>query len=176
MAHFAQIDESNVVIDIQVVGNDNTADEEGNEVEAIGVAFLKETFGEDTNWVQTSYNTKVGIHALGGTPFRGTYAGEGMTYDPVLDVFLAPQPWPSFVLNEETFLWEPPIPIEPGMDWDEDTTSFVKPPSPFPSWVWVTDIEGQPPDWQPPTPYPDGEMKPPFYNWDEDTTAWVEVE
>lgn len=80
MAHFAQLNADNVVTQVIVVNNDVLKDEAGNEQEALGVAFCKSLFGEDTNWVQTSYNAN----------FRGLYAGIGMTYDQANDVFVAP--------------------------------------------------------------------------------------
>ena len=80
MAHFAQLNADNVVTQVIVVNNDVLKDEAGNEQEALGVAFCKSLFGEDTNWVQTSYNAN----------FRGIYAGIGMTYDQANDVFVAP--------------------------------------------------------------------------------------
>ena len=61
-------------------------------------------------WVQTSYNTVGGIHRLGGTPLRKNYAGVGYIYDEIRDVFYAPQPFSSWTLNEETCIWEAPIP------------------------------------------------------------------
>ena len=79
MAHFAELDENNVVLRVIVVANKDTADANGNEVESIGVAFCQKLFGG--NWKQTSYNGN----------FRKHYAGIGYTYDPVLDEFVPPQ-------------------------------------------------------------------------------------
>jgi hypothetical protein len=167
MAHFAELDDDNAVLRVIVVGDDNTSDEEGNEVEAIGVAFLKELYGEDTNWVQTSYNTTEATHQYGGTPLRGNYASVGLTYDPVRDIFIFPQPYPSWVFSEEESCWRPPIPYERRKVWDEGTTSWVKTDSPHPSWVWDDDH-----GWVSPEPYPeDGIM----YYWDEDSLSWIEV-
>lgn len=78
MAHFAQLDENNKVIQVIVVANENTADEKGVEKEEIGIAFCKSLFGENTKWVQTSYNGKT----------RGGYAAIGDTYDEKNDVFI----------------------------------------------------------------------------------------
>ena len=61
------------------------------------------------NWIQTSYNTIGGVHKLGGTPLRKNYAGIGFTYDPNRDAFYAPQPYPSWILNEDTCRWESPV-------------------------------------------------------------------
>ena len=129
MAHFAQLDENNTVLQVLVIGNDDTSDENGNEVEAIGVEFCKSLFGSNTIWKQTSYNTKGGEHLLGGTPFRKNYAAIGFKYDETLDAFIPPKPFPSWTLNEDTCLWEAPIPMptddkdyiwnEENQTWDE---------------------------------------------------------
>lgn len=80
-------------------------------------------------WIQTSYNTHGNQHTQGGTPLRGNYAGVGYTYDVVNDVFIPPQPFPSWVLNQSTWLWEPPVPMPTDgkmYRWDEPTTSWVE--------------------------------------------------
>ena len=86
--------------------------------------FVDSTPGE---WIQTSYNTRGGVHLLGGTPLRGNYAGIGSIYDRVNDVFYAPKPYASWTLNETTWLWNAPIayPTD-GEDytWNESTTSW----------------------------------------------------
>ena len=69
-------------------------------------SFIEEI---DGFWVQTSYNTHGGVHLNGGTPLRKNYAGVGMIYDAERDAFYAPQPWPSWILNESTCYWEPPV-------------------------------------------------------------------
>ena len=78
-------------------------------------------------WIQTSYNTYGNAHKLGKTPLRGNYAGIGFTYDQTNDVFYAPQPYPSWTLNQSTWLWEAPTP-KPTDDklyqWDEAATSW----------------------------------------------------
>lgn len=79
-------------------------------------------------WLQTSYNTFGNKHTQGGTPLRGNYAGIDYTYDHVNDVFYAPQPYPSWVLNKSTWLWEPPIPRPDDGKlyiWDEETKSWI---------------------------------------------------
>jgi hypothetical protein len=120
MAHFAQLDENNVVIQVIVVANHEIQDENGNESEAKGIAFCKNLLGENTRWVQTSYNHN----------FRNTYAGKGHTYDPDRDVFIPPRPFPSFVFNSETLDWHCPIPMPEqregyiGPMWDEDSVSW----------------------------------------------------
>ena len=82
---------------------------------------------ERGKWVQTSYNTHGGVHTLGGTPLRKNYAGIGFTYDQEKDAFISPKPYPSFILNEDTCLWEAPVakPTD-GQEykWNEETTSW----------------------------------------------------
>ena len=79
-------------------------------------------------WIQTSYNTQSNKHSKGGTPLRGNYAGIGYTYDQANDVFYAPQPFASWVLNNTTWTWEAPTPMptEGRYKWDEATTSWVE--------------------------------------------------
>lgn len=81
MAHFAQIDESNKVLRVIVVANQDIMDEAGQESEQVGIQFCKSLLGDDTNWVQTSYNGK----------FRGKYAGIDDIYDPEQDIFITPE-------------------------------------------------------------------------------------
>jgi hypothetical protein len=79
-------------------------------------------------WIQTSYNTHGGVHATGGTPFRKNYAGIGYTYDRQRDAFIPPKPFPSWLLNEDTCLWDAPTPYPADggkYQWDEATTSWV---------------------------------------------------
>jgi len=78
-------------------------------------------------WIQTSYNTYGGVHTGGGTPLRKNYAGIGYTYDSTRDAFYAPQPYPSWILNDTSCLWEAPTPIpDDGQryEWNESTTSW----------------------------------------------------
>lgn len=162
MAHFAQIDQNNLVTQVIVVANSELLDENGVESEAKGIAFCQSLFGADTAWVQTSYN---------GT-FRGRYAGIGYTYDTSLNAFIAPKPekYPSWVVDLVTTEWVPPIPrpIDTVYRWDESTVSWIVVPSPFPSWI----AQGDPLMWVPPIPYPEDGKR---YKWDESTISWVEV-
>ena len=78
-------------------------------------------------WIQTSYNTHGNQHTNGGTPLRGNYAGIGYTYDRTNDVFYAPKPFASWILNESTWLWEAPVAMpddDKKYEWDEATTSW----------------------------------------------------
>jgi hypothetical protein len=161
VAHFAEIDENNIVIRVIVIDNAEISDGEGGDDEAAGIAVCRHHCGEDTNWVQTSYNNNV----------RLRFAGGGMLYDTVHDTFRAPNaPAPSWTLSETTGDWEPPTPQpDHAYYWDEDTTAWLQPESPFPSWVWIENER-----WDAPTPYPgavDGSR--PNYDWDEETTSWV---
>lgn len=117
MAHFAELNESNVVTRVIVVDNDKIRDAQGQESEAAGIAFCQSLFGAHTKWAQTSYNAS----------FRKNYAGIGYTYDSSRDSFIAPQPYPSWSLNEDTCRWEPPIPYpsdDGQYEWDETTQSW----------------------------------------------------
>ena len=131
MAHFAQLDSNNVVKQVIVVADADTADAQGNHMESIGIAFCQRLIGG--NWKQTSYNTHGGVHSLGGTPFRKNYAGLGYTYDAQRDAFIPPKPYASWVLNETTCLWNAPVamPSDAGQGeppkmytWNENTTSW----------------------------------------------------
>ena len=116
MAHFAKLDENNVVIEVNCLNN-NELLVNGVEVEAKGVAFLTIWSGGYYNWKQTSYNGS----------FRKNYASIGYTYDAQRDAFIPPKPYPSWILNEQTCLWEPPIAYpEDGKKytWDEETNSW----------------------------------------------------
>jgi hypothetical protein len=80
-------------------------------------------------WIQTSYNTHGGVHTLGGTPLRKNYAGIGYTYDRERDAFIPPKPFASWVLNEDTCLWDAPVamPTDGKMyQWNEDTQAWVE--------------------------------------------------
>ena len=117
MAHFAQIDENNIVTRVLVIEQD---------VVDTGL------FGEPSSFVQTSYNTYGGVHKLGGTPLRKNYAGIGYTYDSGRDAFIPPKPYNSWVLNEDTCQWDAPVamPTDDKLySWDENTTSWVEIPT-----------------------------------------------
>jgi hypothetical protein len=110
MSHFAKV-EDGVVTQVIVAEQD----------------FI-DRLPDASSWLQTSYNTYKGKHMLGGVPFRKNYAGIGHTYDAQRDAFIAAKPFPSWVLDEDTCVWEPPFPYpndEKVYDWDEATTSWV---------------------------------------------------
>jgi hypothetical protein len=90
-----------------------------------------ETFVDSSpgDWIQTSYNTYGGQHTLGGTPLRKNYAGIGFTYDRIRDAFIPPKPFASWILNEDTCLWEAPVAIPQDgktYSWDEASANWVK--------------------------------------------------
>lgn len=118
MAHFAEVDENNVVLRVLVVDNQHEND---------GQNFLANTLGLGGTWLKTSYNTVGGIHTSGGTPYRKNYAGVGFTYDEVRDAFIPPKPYNSWVLNETSCLYEAPIAYPTDgkrYTWNEETTSW----------------------------------------------------
>jgi len=105
MAHFSKIGTGNIVEQVVVVSNDIATTEQA------GVEFLQKLFNNRDVWKQTSYNTRGGEHLLDGTPFRKNYGAVGFKYDQTRDAFIAPKPFPSWVLNETTCLWDPPVPM-----------------------------------------------------------------
>lgn len=145
MAHWAEVDENNIVIRVCVTSNDELDE---------GYQWLVDNFGG--RWIQTSYNHN----------FRHQFAGVGFLYDEELDIFIEPSPFPSWVFNVETYKWETPIPepkADRGYSWDEDTRSWVLPPSPFPSWSLVDHM------WTAPVPRPQDEN---IYLWNEEDQSW----
>jgi hypothetical protein len=117
MAYFAELDTNNKVIQVIAVNNDVILDENNFEQESIGIEFCKSLYGQDTNWIQTSYNKNI----------RREYASIGMFYDPTGDQFIHPQPYPSWVLGADGE-WQAPIPmpVEEGkvFVWNEETLSW----------------------------------------------------
>jgi hypothetical protein len=119
MAHFAKLDDNNIVIDVNVVNNEDVNNLSFPESESVGIQFLNNWAGQIFNWKQTSYNAT----------FRKNYAGIGCTYDESRDAFILPKPFASWVLNEITCQWEAPInmPIDDKRYmWDEATTSWIE--------------------------------------------------
>ena len=118
MAHFATLNESNIVTRVEVINNDVILDGDGVEQEQLGVDFLTSLYGAGRNFKQTSYNNN----------FRKQYAGLGFTYDVAKDKFIAPQPFPSWSLDGSDD-WQAPV-TYPDDDkvyrWDEDTTNWVE--------------------------------------------------
>jgi hypothetical protein len=161
MAHFAEIDENNIVLRVIVA-----------EQEFIDSGEL----GDPSKWIQTSYNTRAGVHQLGGIPFRKNYAVPGMIWDASRDAFYVPQPSPRFTLNEETCTWE--FPPKPEGDTRRymynfrlDKWELLVNPRPYESWSWNEETYY----WEPPIPYPEPILanESPRYIWDEDNMQWV---
>ena len=116
MAHWAELDENNIVVRVTV--GDNSAPDEGYQ-------WLLDNLGG--RWIKTSYNTHGGIHILGGTPLRKNFGSVGSFYDEEKDLFIPPKPLPSAILNEETYMWEYSIPMpDDGNNyiWNESTLSW----------------------------------------------------
>tara|TARA_R100000908_G_C3715853_1_gene120611 strand:+ start:74 stop:544 length:471 start_codon:yes stop_codon:yes gene_type:complete len=156
MAHFAKLNDSNVVLQIDVVNNSDTLDGNGDESESVGITFLTNLTGH-SNWKKTSYNTLNNSHILGGTPFRKNYAVIGGTYDSTNDAFWHPKPHASWTKNTTTWSWEAPK-AEPthsevgdtyvGIQWNEtdqrwqaqlasDITKFYAFDSTAKSWTQI---------------------------------------
>ena len=116
MAHFAELDDNNIVKRVIVVATKDNSDANGVEKESIGRAFCERLFGG--NWVQTSYNGNM----------RKRYAGIGYSYGPSLDAFIAPKPFPSWTLDDNAD-WQAPVPIPSDgkmYAWDEDAQAWVE--------------------------------------------------
>jgi hypothetical protein len=126
MAHFAQIDQNNLVTQVVVVSDVDTCNEEGFEVEEIGQQFLKNMYGQETTWLKTSYNGNI----------RKNYAGIGYKYDEKLNAFIPPKPFESWILDENSCQYFAPIPFPEGEQktyfWNEekkqwDEQNFILP-------------------------------------------------
>ena len=113
MAHYAKVEDG--IVTQVIVAEQDFIDS--------GVA------GDPSTWIQTSYNTRNGVHVLGGTPLRKNYAGIGYIYDAERDMFLPPKPHPRWVVDEETGTWVAPIPRpddEHSYMWDDKTDTWVQ--------------------------------------------------
>ncbi len=116
MSHFAKINNQNIVTDVIVAEQD----------------FINSgAVGDPKKWIQTSYNTRNGVHIYGGTPLRANYASIGYVYHPEYDIFSPPKPYPSFILNTTTGQWEAPVPcpehnLGENYVWDEASLSYKR--------------------------------------------------
>jgi hypothetical protein len=121
MAHFAEIDENNIVTQVLVIDD---------EQEHRGQEFLANDLGLGGTWIQTSYNTYLGVHLNGRIPMRKNYAGIGYVYDSTRDAFYSPQPYPSWTLDESTCGWVPPVAMPPASEtlyeWNEEAQAWVE--------------------------------------------------
>lgn len=118
MAYFAQLDETNTVVQVIAVSNDDAPDPATTNSEPLGQTFIADILGLPGEWRQTSYNNN----------FRKQYAGPGFTYDPDADVFVAPKPFPSWTLDANHD-WQPPTPMPAAggpWSWDEDSLSWLE--------------------------------------------------
>jgi hypothetical protein len=133
MSHFARINEDNIVTDV-IVGDNSLPNE--------GYDWIVSRFGG--TWIKTSYNGNI----------RKRFAGLGFSYDEELDAFLEPKPYDSWVINQETASWEPPVPRpeEGAYVWDESTVSWLEDQTPIPP---IDPSEEQ------------------EFVWDEDSGTWV---
>jgi hypothetical protein len=116
MAHFAKLDATDTVEQVIVINNDVILNDNNEEVEQLGVNFCKSLYGQDTNWAQTSYNNN----------FRKQFSGIGFKYDRINDIFISPQPYPTWNLDEN-FDWQAPIPYPEDGNiyiWNEETQSW----------------------------------------------------
>ena len=118
MAHFAKLDENDIVIEVLVVDDAWLNDGTGVENEAQGIAALQQWSGGHPHWAQTSYNHNI----------RVRYAGIGYTFDRQRDAFIAPKPYPSWLLDEATTLWVAPVPMpeEGRWYWNEETLNWIE--------------------------------------------------
>ena len=126
MASFAKIGLNGKVIEVQSVVNEVLHDSNGVEQEVIGIDFLTKLTGYPL-WKQTSYNTHGGVHSSGGTPLRKNFAGIGYTYDEDRDAFIPKKPYNSWILNEDTCLWNAPVAYPQDNNqysWNESTLSW----------------------------------------------------
>jgi hypothetical protein len=117
MSHYAQLDKNNIVTRVIVAEDD---------------FIVSGAVGDPATWIQTSYNTRNGMHVLGGTPLRANFAGIGYIYHPEHDIFSPPSPFESYTLNVVTGQWESPVPhpdtkgTNDQYAWREDSRSYVK--------------------------------------------------
>ena len=131
MGHFARLDKNNVVTQVIRVSNDIITSEQA------GIDFCKNLYQTDDDFVQTSYNTEMGEHLLGGTPLRKNFAGIGSIYYASRDAFYIQKPYESWVLDESTCTWvapidEPTIKNNEVYSWDEENTTWIENPVEIP--------------------------------------------
>jgi hypothetical protein len=123
MAHYAKLGTNNKVLAVHVVSDNDCLNASGVEDEEVGRQFLEKIHNWPL-WKKTSYNTSGGQHKNGGTPFRGNYAGIGMTYDEDNDIFIGNKPYASWVLNVSEARWQSPIGDAPALPEAEQLTHY----------------------------------------------------
>ena len=126
MAHFAKIGMNSKVISVLTLNNSDMLNADGVEDESVGQQYLERHNNWPSQmWIQTSYNTSGGTHRLGGTPFRGNYAGIGYTWDEDNNLFYPKKPFPSWVLDIATATWHSPIGDAPDDLTDEEKAAGI---------------------------------------------------
>ena len=151
MSHFAYINSDNIVVRITVVRNANTLDENGDESEAVGIAFMEGRGWNESGyyWKKCSYNTKEGRHILGGTPFRKNFPQPGWTYNASADAFNPPRPTDkdgdscaSWTITSSTAVWDAPIArpsddlINAILEYDEENDRHNITNGPLKAYLW----------------------------------------
>ena len=129
MAHYAILNNDNIVVDV-IPGVDENQTIDDMSPEEWYLDFYKTNINSSIkDCKRTSYNTSGNVHTKDGTPFRKNYAGRGFSYDESKDAFIQPKPYTSWILNETTYQWDPPVPYpvaEGGLyRWDEETTNWI---------------------------------------------------
>ncbi|MCH9715502.1 MAG: hypothetical protein K0U52_00235 [Gammaproteobacteria bacterium] len=117
MAHFAELNQDNIVQRVIVVNNEVITNNNNEEQESLGIDFCKSLFGNETNWAQTSYNGS----------FRKRFAAKDYTFDILRDAFIPPKPFESWILNESTCSWEAPVtyPTDGNQyEWNEESETW----------------------------------------------------
>ena len=140
MAHFAKIDDNNVVLTVLTLDNKDMLNADGVEDERVGQQYLElHNNWPAEMWIQTSYNTYSNQHKLGGTPFRGNYAGIGCEWDEDNQIFWYKKPYPSWVKDTTTATWKSPIGDAPALTAEQESQNAAD----SHQWVYVWNEEGQ---------------------------------
>jgi hypothetical protein len=127
MAHFAKISDTSEVLSVHVVNNTDTLNADGIEDETVGQQYLEiHSNWPAQMWIQTSYNTGNNTHALGGTPFRGNYAGIGYTWDNINQIFWPEKPFESWVKHNASASWKSPIGDAPALTAGQTSQNEAK--------------------------------------------------
>ena len=130
MAYFAKLNSENIVEQVISINNAVITDANGAEQEQLGINFINQLYNTNDTWKQTTYNTIGGIHKLGGVPFRKNYASIEYTYDSQRDAFIPKKLFNSWILNEQTCLWEAPVayPVDSNINnrykWNEEILNW----------------------------------------------------
>jgi hypothetical protein len=140
MAHFAKLGANGKVIQVLTLNNSDMLNADGVEDESVGQQYLElHNNWPAQMWIQTSYNTQSNQHKLGGTPFRGNYAGIGYTWDEDNQIFWGKQPYPSWVKNTTTAQWQSPIGDAPALTAEQISQNEAG----THTWVYVWNESGQ---------------------------------